>query len=95
MRRVVCLAVLALGSAGCPDRSISKDDPVPAAVFSKEIPVSVDLDILFVIDDSSSMTPLQAHLTVVYVIEPAPTPTEKTARNSVTTTSSLPRTNRT
>jgi hypothetical protein len=48
------LAVLALVAAGCPDRSISAVDTVPAGVFSKDIPISADLDILFVIDNSGS-----------------------------------------
>lgn len=48
---VVGIAVLA---AGCPDRSISKLDPVPAGAATKNIPVSADLDILFVIDNSGS-----------------------------------------
>jgi hypothetical protein len=48
------LAVIALLAAGCPDRSISAVDTVPAGVFSKDIPISADLDILFVIDNSGS-----------------------------------------
>jgi hypothetical protein len=48
---VLCLALLAVG---CPDRSISPIDPVPSAVFTKDIPVSADIDVLFVIDNSRS-----------------------------------------
>jgi len=45
---------VALLAAGCPDRSISKLDPVPTGATTKNIPVSADLDILFVIDNSAS-----------------------------------------
>jgi hypothetical protein len=48
------VAVLGVTATGCPDRSISPVDPVASAVSTKDIPVSADLDILFVIDDSSS-----------------------------------------
>ena len=48
---VLCLALCALG---CPDRSISPVDPVPSPVFIKDIPVSADIDLLFVIDNSRS-----------------------------------------
>ncbi|MBC7975137.1 MAG: hypothetical protein H7138_09145 [Myxococcales bacterium] len=41
-------------ATGCPDRQVSELDPVQTSVFSKDIPVSADLDILFVIDDSAS-----------------------------------------
>jgi hypothetical protein len=40
--------------AGCPDRSVSPVEVVPEAAFIKNIPVSVNLDILFVIDNSAS-----------------------------------------
>lgn len=48
---VLCLALFALG---CPDRSISSVDPVQNPVFVKDIPVSADIDLLFVIDNSRS-----------------------------------------
>ena len=40
--------------AGCPDRPISKVDPIQSGEVSKDVPVSADVDILFVIDNSSS-----------------------------------------
>src|SRR4249919_2737399 len=48
------VAGLALLAAGCPDRTIATVAPVPAAVALKDIPVSADVDILFVIDNSAS-----------------------------------------
>jgi hypothetical protein len=48
------LVVLALCAAGCPDRSISILDPTPVTVSTKEIPLSADIDVLFVIDNSAS-----------------------------------------
>ena len=48
------LTVLALCAAGCPDRSISVLDPTPIAVSTKDIALSADIDVLFVIDDSPS-----------------------------------------
>lgn len=50
--------------AGCPDRSISKVDPLQGRVEFKDIPVKVnrDIDILFVIDDSPSMADKQTNL---------------------------------
>lgn len=48
------LAVLLTVLAGCPDRSLSEIDPVPARTVIKRIPVSADIDLLFVIDNSSS-----------------------------------------
>jgi hypothetical protein len=57
MRRHV-LDLFAIGTlalvAGCPDRSISEVTPVQQPVATKEIPVSADIDILFVIDNSAS-----------------------------------------
>ena len=38
----------------CPDRPISKLDPVQTGQISKDVPFSADVDILFVIDNSSS-----------------------------------------
>jgi len=52
--------VLAILVAGCPDRPISNSIPEQGAVFSKHVPVSADLDILFVIDDSASTRDKQA-----------------------------------
>src|SRR5262249_45185594 len=40
--------------AGCPDRSIAEVSPVQGGSVKKSIPVSADIDILFVIDNSSS-----------------------------------------
>lgn len=58
MRHAVVTPFLSLAVAGllagCPDRSISELDPVPAGAATKNIPVSADLDILFVIDNSAS-----------------------------------------
>src|ERR1041385_6818255 len=45
---------LALGLAGCPDRSISPVAPAQTSAFTKDIPVEANLDLLFVIDDSGS-----------------------------------------
>jgi hypothetical protein len=57
MRRHV-LDLIALGTlgllAGCPDRAVSEVNTVPQGATTKEIPVSADIDILFVIDNSSS-----------------------------------------
>jgi hypothetical protein len=47
---VVCVLVL----AGCPDRQLAELPPSQAGEIQKDIPVSADIDILFVIDDSSS-----------------------------------------
>jgi hypothetical protein len=58
--RFVHLVWLAMLVTGCPDRPISEDNPLQASVFSKDIPVSADLDILFVIDDSGSTRDKQA-----------------------------------
>jgi hypothetical protein len=50
--------------AGCPDRSISKVDPLQGRVEFKDIPVTVnrDIDLLFLIDDSPSMGDKQTNL---------------------------------
>src|ERR1051326_9018067 len=40
--------------AGCPDRTIAGLPSVPTGQVEKDIPVSADLDVLFVIDNSSS-----------------------------------------
>ncbi|HEX4453163.1 MAG TPA: hypothetical protein VH143_19965 [Kofleriaceae bacterium] len=63
MRRHV-LDLIALGSlgliAGCPDRAVSEVNTLPQGATTKEIPVSADIDILFVIDNSSSTSDKQA-----------------------------------
>jgi hypothetical protein len=50
--------LIALGGlgllAGCPDRAVSAVNTGQQGAVTKEIPVSADLDILFVIDDSAS-----------------------------------------
>ncbi|HEU4731851.1 MAG TPA: hypothetical protein VFT22_28345, partial [Kofleriaceae bacterium] len=58
MKRLI--AVLAVLAAGCPDRSISAVEAVPTAVSIKDIPLSADIDILFVIDNSGSTRDKQA-----------------------------------
>ena len=45
---------LATSLAGCPDRSVAKLEPDPTGAQTKTIPVSADIDILFVIDNSAS-----------------------------------------
>ena len=40
--------------AGCPDRTVSELTPVQVGEVTKDIPVSVDIDLLFVIDNSGS-----------------------------------------
>jgi hypothetical protein len=45
---------LLLALAGCPDRTISELTPVQVGEVQKDIPVSADIDILFVIDNSGS-----------------------------------------
>jgi hypothetical protein len=45
---------LALLVMGCPDRPIDKIGPTQNGVVIKEIPISADIDILFVIDNSTS-----------------------------------------
>lgn len=53
-------AILGIGLlAGCPDRTISKVDPQQQGAVKKAIPVSADIDILFVIDNSASTTDKQ------------------------------------
>jgi len=68
MRRLIIptLAGLVAGSllAGCPDREVSRVDPLQDNVLDKDIPVNLNrnLDILFVIDNSLSMAAEQASL---------------------------------
>jgi hypothetical protein len=61
------MAGLSVGAgllAGCPDRSISKVDPLQGRVEFKDIPVTVnrDIDLLFLVDDSPSMGDKQSNL---------------------------------
>ena len=51
-------AVTLLG--GCPDRSLSAVDPQQQGATIKDIPVSADIDVLFVIDNSASTSDKQA-----------------------------------
>ena len=51
---VVCLLL-----AGCPDRTIAVLDPVDNGEIQKDIPISADIDILFVIDNSGSTSDKQ------------------------------------
>jgi len=50
-------AVTLLG--GCPDRSLSAVDPQQQGATIKDIPVSADIDVLFVIDNSASTSDKQ------------------------------------
>jgi hypothetical protein len=50
MRSILLLAVL----PACPGRDVAALPPVPQGVHVKNIPVSADLDVLFVIDNSAS-----------------------------------------
>src|SRR5688572_15802656 len=45
-----CLAWL----PGCPDRTVAVLEPSAAGELAKDIPVTVELDLLFVIDNSAS-----------------------------------------
>ena len=47
---LACLAAL----AGCPDRTVSALTPEQVGEITKEIPVTTEIDLLFVIDDSAS-----------------------------------------
>jgi hypothetical protein len=63
MRRHVLdlIAFAGLGLlAGCPDRPVSAVNPVQQGATTKEIPVSADIDMLFIIDNSSSTSDKQA-----------------------------------
>jgi hypothetical protein len=62
MRLVLGLSALALLATlpGCPDRGIAVVNPVQQGAATKIIPVSTDIDILFVIDDSPSTADKQA-----------------------------------
>jgi hypothetical protein len=49
------LAFLGLaGLTGCPDRTVSSLEPAQVGEVMKEIPVTAEIDLLFVIDDSAS-----------------------------------------
>src|SRR5258706_1846093 len=52
MMRVVPICLLV--AAGCPDRTISEVHPQQQGAVVKHIPVSADIDVLFVIDNSAS-----------------------------------------
>ena len=53
--RLALLAALCLAALpGCPDRSIASLEPEQVGEILKDIPVSADIDLLFVIDDSGS-----------------------------------------
>ncbi|MBX3162067.1 MAG: hypothetical protein KF773_39255 [Deltaproteobacteria bacterium] len=54
MLRAILFASLLSCVAGCPDRSIAKVDPEQSGAFTKNIPISAEIDILFVIDNSGS-----------------------------------------
>jgi hypothetical protein len=61
-------SLLLAGVAGCPDRTISELVPDQNGVEKKEIPVNIhrDLDLLFLIDKSPTMTDEQAALTASF-----------------------------
>jgi hypothetical protein len=42
------------GLTGCPDRTVADLDPIPAGQVTKDIPLTAEIDLLFVIDDSGS-----------------------------------------
>lgn len=65
MRTSKLVPLLLLAVAGCPDREVSKIDPVqhPETVTRVDVGVTRDVDILFVIDNSGSMAEEQASLT--------------------------------
>nr|HEX4316356.1 hypothetical protein [Kofleriaceae bacterium] len=52
--RVSVAALLVVAGAGCPDRGVAAIQPTQNGAITKTIPVSADVDILFVIDDSAS-----------------------------------------
>jgi hypothetical protein len=64
MRRIFGLTLLIALAAGCPNREVAKVDPNPVKEGFKDIPVQInrDIDILFVIDNSGSMSEEQASL---------------------------------
>ncbi len=58
MQRTALVSLL-LAMAGCPDRTISKVTPQQGGALIKHIPVSADIDVLFVIDNSASTSDKQ------------------------------------
>jgi hypothetical protein len=62
MRRYVVVSLVVL--AGCPDREVSRLDPVPVVIEHVDSPLEInnDVDILFVIDNSNSMDEEQTAL---------------------------------
>jgi hypothetical protein len=52
-RTMTTLAMLYL-LGGCPDRTIAEVDTEPTGAFTKDIPITTDIDLLFVIDNSAS-----------------------------------------
>jgi hypothetical protein len=57
LRSLTCLSLLLAGLAGlagCPDRTVAELPPAQAGEISKDIPVTVEIDLLFVIDNSGS-----------------------------------------
>ncbi len=62
---LIALGLVSTGAlAGCPDREVSRVDPIQDPVLDKSIPVNINrnLDLLFVIDNSGSMLAEQAAL---------------------------------
>ncbi len=53
-RRSVISIWFLVAAAGCPDRTIAKLDPQQQGEVTKRIPVSANIDLLFVIDNSAS-----------------------------------------
>src|SRR5688572_1887835 len=54
---LTCLALHLAGLAGltgCPDRAVAELEPAAAGEIAKDIPVDVEIDLLFVIDNSGS-----------------------------------------
>lgn len=70
MRRFI-LPVLGLSLlAGCPDREVSRVDPIQDPVLDKSIPVNLNrnLDIIFLVDNSGSMLAEQQQLTANFPV---------------------------
>src|SRR5262245_33950671 len=51
---LTCLGSLLAALSGCPDRTVAALEPERAGELSKEIPLNVEIDLLFVIDNSGS-----------------------------------------
>ena len=58
-RALASLLLIPLVLSGCPDRTISSVKTTQEGEVKKDIPVSADVDILFVIDSSASTTDKQ------------------------------------